>query len=86
MNPYLLDLTGNSDITINKLKANYLGNISVPLSSLPDVNIIDESLASGEVLCYNGTQWSNIQQHHLLILFQYFNHFLKKDKHLVIVV
>ena len=54
MNPYLLDFTsGSSDITVNKLKTNYLGNISVPLSSLTDVNIINESLASGELLSYN---------------------------------
>ena len=65
MNPYLLDFTsGSSDITVNKLKTNYLGNISVPLSSLPDVNIITESLASGELLSYNAdsAKWSNIAQ------------------------
>ena len=65
MNPYLLDFTsGSSDITVNKLKTNYLGNISVPLSSLPDVNLINESLATGELLSYNAdsSKWTNIAQ------------------------
>ena len=63
MNPYLTNSSsGTSNVKVNNIKPNVLGNVVVPLSSLPDVDIIDVSLASGEVLCYNGTKWSSIQQ------------------------
>ena len=62
MNPYLLDFTsGSSDITVNKLKTNYLGNISVPLSSLPDVNIITESLGVFSLIHFEAINSSNVK-------------------------
>ena len=55
MNPYLTNYSssGTTNVKVNNIKPNVLGNVVVPLSSLPDVDIVTESLATGELLSYN---------------------------------
>ena len=37
---------GNSNVTVNSIKPNARSNITVPLSSLSDVNIVKETLSN----------------------------------------
>ena len=55
---------GVSKIVINGVSTDALGFLSLPLTSLPDVEIVTESLATGELLSYDATsgKWSNIAQ------------------------
>ena len=46
------------NIKVNSRRPNAIGNISVPLSSLPDV-LIDNTLTSNQTLKFNGTNWIN---------------------------
>ena len=56
--------SGTSKIIINGVSVDALGFLSLPLSYLPDVEIVTESLATGELLSYDATsgKWSNIAQ------------------------
>lgn len=58
-NPFLKSNTssGTANIKVNNLKPNVQGNITVPLTSLPDCAITTP--ASGEVLFYNGAIWED---------------------------
>ena len=58
-NPFLNYNNGNSNLKVNNQKANSLGNISVALSTLPDVNI--SSVENAQQLTYNTTlqKWCN---------------------------
>ena len=53
---------GASSVTVNSIKPNARSNITVPLSSLSDVNIIKESLSNGEILSWTDGKWGNIMQ------------------------
>ena len=54
--------SGTSKVVINGVSTDALGFISMPLSSLPDVEIVTTALSDGEVLSYNVTdgKWKNI--------------------------
>ena len=56
--------SGTSKIIINGVSVDALGFLSLPLSSLPDVDIVAASLATGELLSYDATsgKWSNVAQ------------------------
>ena len=56
--------SGIAKVVINGVSTDALGFISLPLSSLPDVEIVVESLATGELLSYDATsgKWSNVAQ------------------------
>ena len=47
-NPFMLYASSSSSsVTVNLIKPNAIYNITVPLSSLSDVNIVKESLSNG---------------------------------------
>ena len=56
--------SGSGSLKVNYNAPDPLGNIKVVLSSLPDVDIVEESLATGELLSYNADseKWTNIAQ------------------------
>ena len=56
--------SGSGSLKVNYNAPDPLGNIKIVLSSLPDVNIVESSLATGELLSYNSTtqKWGNIAQ------------------------
>ena len=63
MNPFMQYASGgSSSVTVNSIKPNARSNITVPLSSLSDVNIIKESLSNGEILSWTDGKWGNIMQ------------------------
>ena len=48
-NPFITSVSGTSSkVKVNKISADVLGNIAVPLSSLTDCVIVTESLANGQ--------------------------------------
>ena len=60
MNPFISSSNNSStNIKVNNQKSNVLGNISVPLSSCPDVSI--SAPTNAQQLTYNSTlsQWTN---------------------------
>ena len=57
-NPFIQYASGgSSSVTVNSVKPNARSNITVPLSSLSDVNIIKESLSNGEILSWTDGKW-----------------------------
>ena len=60
-NPFLDFFSSqNSTISVNNIKANAFGNISIPLSSLPDVEITN--ILNSQVLSYDdlSQKWINV--------------------------
>ena len=78
-NPFMQYASGgSSSVTVNLIKSNARYNIAVPLSSLSDVNTINESLSNGEILSWTDGKWGNIMQTVETYPFSIYKHYYKK--------